>query len=166
MRRSPKASAPGYLELDSVHVWAHTSRLVFITVIDVATRVAYARRVHTASSANARLVLTQFMQQYAIPIHTVQTDNGSEFLGVFDQYLEHHHIAHLFSYPRSPKVNGFVERFNRTLQEECIERCDAWWYDLSAGDQKLTQYLEWYNAHRPHASLGYQTPLAYMKNIL
>lgn len=165
MKRSPQGAQPGYVELDSVHVRIHTTKLVFVTVIDVATRVAYAKRVKTASSANTLEVLRDFQAQYAVAIHTVQTDNGSEFLGVFDDYLTQQNVTHYFSYPRSPKVNGYIERFNRTLQEEFIERCDAWWYDLTAGDQKLTKYLTWYNAQRPHASLGYRPPLAYVQQF-
>lgn len=165
MKRSPKGAKPGYVELDSVHVWVQGNKLVFVTVIDVATRVAYAERVKTASSANALQVLQHFQTRYSISLHTIQTDNGSEFLGVFDDYLTQQQLTHYFSYPRSPKVNGYIERFNRTLQEEFIERCDAWWYDLTAGDQKLTNYLAWYNAQRPHASLGYQPPLAYLQQF-
>lgn len=164
MKRSPKDAPLGYVEMDCVHVWANNSKLVFVTVIDVASRVAYAERVKTASSLNTTSVLQHFQLQYATPIHTIQTDNGSEFLGSFSEYLEQHQIAHFFSYPRSPKVNGYIERFNRTLQEEFIERCDAWWYDPFTGDQKLTKYLKWYNAQRPHASLGYLSPLAYLQN--
>lgn len=165
MKRSPKPTRPGYLEMDCVHVWVHTTKLVFVTVIDVATRVAYAERVPTASSINTQTVLHHFLALCTHGIHTVQTDNGSEFLGAFHTYLEEQEISHLFSYPRSPKVNGYIERFNRTLQEEFVERCDAWWYDLKGGDQKLLHYLEWYNAKRPHASLGYQSPLAYLQSI-
>lgn len=164
-KRSPKGVPPGYLEMDCVHVWLQDTKLVFVTLIDVATRVAYAQRVPSASSAHATTVLQHFQSQYATRVHTLQTDNGSEFLGDFHQYLETHQITHLFSYPRSPKINGHIERFNRTLQEECIERCDAWSYDKPAGDHKLTKYLQWYNAERPHASLRYQPPLVYLQTI-
>jgi hypothetical protein len=166
MKRSPKNMPPGYLEMDCVHVWVQTSKLVFVTVIDVATRVAYAARVNTASSCNTATVLQHFQSQYRTPVHTLQTDNGSEFLGEFHDYLETHQITHLFSYPRSPKINGYIERFNRTLQEEFIDRCDAWVSDKAVGDQKLIGYLNWYNGKRPHASLHYQAPLVYLKTSM
>lgn len=165
MKRSPRNVPPGYLEMDSVHVWIQGTKLVFVTVIDVTTRVAYSERVKSASSCNATTVLQHFQTQYSTRVHTVQTDNGSEFLGDFHQYLEQSEIKHLFSYPRSPKINGYIERFNRTLQEEFIDRCDAWWYDKATGDQKLTKYLQWYNAERPHASLNYQPPLVYLNQL-
>lgn len=164
MKRSPRNVPPGYLEMDSVHIWVQSTRLVFVTVIDVATRVAYVERVRSANSKHTQEVLQHFQAQYN-PIHTIQTDNGSEFLGEFHQYLEQSQIKHLFSYPRSPKINGYIERFNRTLQDEFINRCDAWWFDKATGDQKLSKYLEWYNAERPHASLGYKPPLVYLNQL-
>ena len=164
-KKSPKGAPPGYLQMDSVHVWLHTRKLIFVTVIDVATRVAYAQRVKNNSSEMAKQVLCSFQECYSTRVHTIQTDNGSEFLGAFHQYLDEQSIKHIFSYPRSPQVNGYIERFNRTLQEEFITRCDYWSFDLPKADHKLAKYLEWYNATRPHASLKYQPPLAYQQQI-
>jgi transposase InsO family protein len=164
-KRSPKGAPLGYLQMDSVHVWLHTQKLIFITIIDVATRVAYASRVKTSSSEMAKRVLCAFQAHYTTQIHTIQTDNGSEFLGAFHHYLEEKTIKHVFSYPRSPQVNGYIERFNRTLQEEFVTRCDYWSFDLVKADDKLVKYLEWYNTKRPHASLKYQPPLVYLQQI-
>lgn len=56
-----------------------------------------------------------------------------------------------------------VERFNRTIQEECIERSDNIYYNLSAFDKELHDYLKWYNYRRPHASLHYITLINFLK---
>lgn len=163
VKRVGKDILPGYLEMDSVILYVGNTRLRFVTVMDIVTKVAYAERVEGGLAKQAQSVLTHFASQYTIPVHTVQTDNGSEFLGDFNQYLESHGIKHLFIYPHSPRINGVIERFNRTIQEEFIERCEYYWTDLSRGDQKLTHYLDWYNMKRPHASLGYLAPLVYAK---
>lgn len=134
---------------------------MFITLVDVVTKVAFAQRVSSLSAHHSLQVLREFQALYQLTIHTIQTDNGSEFLADFHAYLDREGIAHIFSYPHTPKVNGMVERFNRTLQEEFIDRCDAWWYDPSLGDQKLIKFLAWYNQTRPHTSLNYQAPLTY-----
>jgi len=165
VKYAPKITVPGYLEMDSVHVMVETTKLVFITIIDLASKVAYAERVRTASAHNARTVLEHFQAETSIPVHTVQTDNGSEFLGVFHDQLELLGIKHCFSYPRSPRINGVIERFNRTLQEEHIERTLEWWCDQKTATEKLTKYLDWYNAVRPHATLHYQAPLVYLQTI-
>lgn len=161
VKRVGKDVAPGYLELDSVVVYVGDTKLRFVTIVDVVTKVAYAERVKSSLSSHTIQVLRAFQASYPIPIHTVQTDNGSEFLKDFHAYLEIQGINHLFTYPHSPKVNGVIERFNRTIQEEFIDRCEAWWLDPSKGDEKLIQYLSWYNTKRPHASLKYLSPQTY-----
>ena len=165
VKYAPKVSTPGYVELDSVHVVISTTKVVFITIIDLATRVAYAERVPSATSRAAIQVFLHFQQFHAINIHTVQTDNGSEFLGDFHEHLEQQQIKHLFSYPRSPRINGTIERFNRTFQEEHVERTIEWWCDQEAARAKLTKYLQWYNGTRPHASLGLTPPLVYLQTF-
>lgn len=162
---APKIISPGYLEIDCVHVMISKTKVVFVTVIDLATKVAYAEAVSTASAKCTSLVLSHFMSLHHIKVHTIQTDNGSEFLGEFHEHLETMRIKHLFSYPRSPRINGVIERFNRTFQEEHVERTTEWWCDRESANIKLAKYLEWYNSVRPHASLGYQTPMAALKSF-
>jgi len=165
IKYAPKVFDSGHVQMDSIHAMVSTKKVVFITVIDLATKVAYAEKVKTASSYNASLVLKHFQEKYQILIHTIQTDNGSEFLGKFNEKLEKENIKHLFSYPRSPRINGTIERFNRTFQEEHVQRTIEWWCDPETANQKLTKYLKWYNEVRPHASLKYITPLNYFKII-
>lgn len=165
VKYAPKITTPGYLEMDCIHIMVETHKIVFVTVIDLATRVAYAEAVSTASAKNTSTVLSHFMSLHNIKVHAMQSDNGSEFLGEFHEYLESLNIKHLFSYPRSPRINGVIERFNRTIQEEHIERTLEWWCDKETATQKLTRYLEWYNSVRPHASLKYLTPMAALKSF-
>ncbi len=165
VKYAPKIMTPGYLEIDCVHVMISKTKVVFITIIDLATKVAYAEAVSTASAKNTQIALSHFIFLHKITVHTVQSDNGSEFLGVFHDYLRSLGIRHRFSYPRSPRINGVIERFNRTLQEEHVERTKEWWCDRESASTKLTKYLEWYNLVRPHASLNYQTPMAALKSF-
>lgn len=165
VKYAPKITTPGYLEIDCVHVMVSTQKIVFVTIIDLATRLAYAEAVNTASAKNTSLVLSHFMALYNLKVHTIQTDNGGEFLGDFHNYLESLGINQKFSYPRSPRINGVIERFNRTFQEEHVERTSEWWCDTESATLKLTKYLEWYNFVRPHASLNYQTPMATLKSF-
>ena len=163
---SPKATKPGYVEIDSVIVYINKQRHNFICAIDIYTKYAVALSVPTLSSKQALRVLKLFITQYPYKIHTVQSDNGSEFLKVFHQYLDEQQITHQFIYPRCPKINGVIERFNRTIQEEFIQRSDEIYYDQNAFIGKLDEYLYWYNHIRPHASLDYQTPVAFIQSII
>lgn len=161
VKKVGKDVRPGYLEIDSVIVYTLGKQLRFVTMVDVVTKVAYAQRVKNGKALNTVEVLHSFESQYQVPIYTVQTDNGSEFLGDFHDHLEVRGIIHLFTYPHCPKINGVVERFNRTIQEEFIERFLDWNINPEKGDLKLTSYLSWYNEVRPHASLKYLAPLKY-----
>lgn len=165
VRRVDKDVKPGYIEMDSVIVYGNGTKLRLLTIMDIVTKVAYARRVKSGASAHTIEALKEFEERYEIPIHTTQTDNGSEFLGDFHEYLEDKGINHLFTYPRSPRVNGAIERFNRTVQEECVERCD-WQINPLKGDEALTHYLDWYNTTRPHAALNYLAPLKYAEQYI
>lgn len=166
VKRVAKDIRPGYVEMDSVIVYTNGTKLRFITMVDVVTKIAYCERVTSGLSTHTNSALTSFRSKYPNPVHTVQTDNGSEFLGGFHEHLEGLGITHLFTYPHCPKVNGVVERFNRTIQEEFIQRCEEWLINPSRGDQKLAEYLSWYNEVRPHASLKYLTPQKYAEEYI
>ena len=163
-RRSPKVTASGYVEMDSVVVYIDNIRHNFMCCIDIYTKFAHVRKVKTLSSLQAKLTFQEFQNLSPHPVHTVQTDNGSEFFKTFHAYLEEQEIKHQFIYPKSPKINGIVERFNRTIQEEFINRNDEIYFDLEAFQDKLSGYLNWYNNKRPHASLGYLSPMQFINN--
>ena len=163
-RISPKVTSPGYVEMDSVVVYIDNTRHNFMCCIDIYTKFAHVRKVKTLSSVQAKSTFQEYQRLSPYQAHTVQTDNGSEFFKAFHQYLEEQNIKHQFIYPKSPKINGVVERFNRTVQEEFINRNDEIYFDLEAFQVKLTGYLEWYNYKRPHASLGYLSPMQFINN--
>jgi len=85
-----------------------------------------------------------------------------EFLGVFHQYLFKRKIPHWFIYPRCPKINGVVERYQRTLQEEFLEPNLDLIYHPKLFNDKLVDYLLFYNTKRVHESLGFKSPLDYL----
>lgn len=165
-RKSPKVRKPGYIQMDSITVYINGDKFLFMSVIDILTKLALVKRVDSLSSASAREVFGEFESQLPYGIRKVQTDNGSEFLAKFHKYLEGKKIPHIFIYPKSPKVNGVVERFNRTIQEEFINRSDEIYYDLDAFEVKLTNYLNWYNHKRPHHSLKYLSPVDYITSLI
>jgi putative transposase len=158
---APKGVSAGHCEMDGITVYFDGETYRFVSIIDVATRQAWCQWVPSFASRHTSTTLQQFQQRTGMKIHTVQTDNGSEFLGEFHAYLESHQICHEFSYPRCPRVNGMVERFNRTMQEECINRIIDSIDDKEMFRAKLEQYCVWYNEKRPHYALRYQTPQAY-----
>lgn len=162
-RKSPRVTKPGFIQMDSIIVYVNKERHLFMSVMDIHTKYALVELVTSLSAVNATTVFKKFQKLSPTPVQIVQTDNGSEFLASFHDYLESRRIRHQFIYPRLVKVNSFIERFNRTVQEEFINRSDEIYYDLEAFGVKLEKYLYWYNYKRPHASLNYLSPVAFIK---
>lgn len=167
LKKSPKEKKPGYIEMDSITLYVLGKKYYFICAIDVVTKFAWCKLVKSLSSKQAKSALIEFRQEYRYKVRAIQTDNGSEFLKHFHKYLEEEKIKHEFAYPRSPKVNGVVERFNRTIQEEFITGCDEIYADEKEKfNQKLVKYLMWHNYKRPHHSLNLKAPYEHLKEFL
>ena len=113
----------------------------------------------TFSSRTARQFLEEIISSVGYPIHTIQTDNGSEFAGEFDKVIQQLQLIHLWSYPRRPKTQAFVERFNGILQEEFLDyEIDSLHQGTAIFDEKLNIWLDFYHQKRTHQGLGYLTP--------
>jgi len=157
----------GYLQLDGIKVYFEGKNYYFLSAIELKSRQSWAKRVASLSSKNAKEFLEEILASVDYQIHTIQTDNGSEFKGYFDQAIEElQNIQHVWSYPKSPKTNGYVERFNWTIQDEFINyEIDTAIYDVKMFDEKLEKWMKYYNTIRPHQSLGYMTPEKYLVQL-
>lgn len=125
-------------------------------------RFAYARTYTNHSSDSARDFLKRLIQKAPFTVTEIQTDNGSEFDHHFHEACLTLGISHYHTYPRSPKMNAFIERFNRTLSEECLVYNRALMRDDVDGfNTTLLAWLHWYNYDRPHEGLGLLAPMEY-----
>jgi transposase InsO family protein len=150
------------LEIDTIVRHIDGRKRYILTAIDVERRFAYARAYTNHSSQSARDFLLQLALIAPFAITEIQTDNGSEFAGYFDQACDTLDITHYHTYPRSPKMNAHIERFNRTVQEEFVVYHRALLRDDLVGtNQALMKWLRWYNEERPHEGLGFLSPLEY-----
>ncbi len=155
---APKPEEGGYVELDTVETRLNNVKRYTVTAIDVKLKIAYAQTFTGKLAKYAKAVLETMRTLVPVPIHTVQTDNGSEFLGVFDEYCHKEELTHNFTYPHSPKINGVVERFNRTIKEDCLEVYFDELYEIEKINLRITDYLTFYHNERVHKSLGNRTP--------
>ena len=111
-----------------------------------------------ASAAAATRFLDDLQQRSPYPAKAIQVDGGSEFMAGFEQAGQQRGIRLFVLPPRSPKLNGSVERANRTHAEEFWECYDGD-FDLSTVRPALLAWEQRYNTFRPHQALRYQTPL-------
>jgi transposase InsO family protein len=156
----------GYLELDGVKVYFEGKTLYFLSAIELKTRQAFAKRVLTISSKQTSLFLEEILKQISYRVHTIHTDNGSEFHALFDQAVQDLNITKLWSPPRTPKVHAHIERFNKTLQEEFVDyHVDQAIDQPTIFNQELSDWLIWYNTKRPHHSLNLMTPSQYLLQL-
>jgi transposase InsO family protein len=151
----PYADAPGALvQADTVHmaVQGRTALYVF-TCIDVYSRWAYAR---AYTRANCRTA-TQFIKQAQVAapflFRCIQTDNGSEFSTHFTDRIQ---VRHRHTRVRHSNDNAHIERFNRTLREECL---DALPVHRTTINRTLPRYLKHYVETRHHFGINLMKPV-------
>ncbi len=164
VKKSPSIIDSGYLEIDTIALWITGMKAYVYHAIDIQSRFAFAYTYPKLNSQNTVDFLDKLKQVYPFEngIKTIQSDNGLEFLGDFDQRLMKDKIRHLFIYPRCPKINGFIERANRSLREEFLnQNQELVLDDFGLFNQKLLDHLFWYNTIRPHQALNFLSPIDY-----
>ena len=151
------------VQVDTVVYFINGIRRYIVTAINPQTDFSFAYAYQTPSSENTRDFFKKLQSVAPFKITHAQTDNGSEFAKYFSQYMSDQNIVHFHNYPRCPKMNAYVERFNRTIQEEFAN-----WHrltlacDIDLFNRKLMDWLIWYNTERPHWSLGFLSPLQFI----
>lgn len=152
------------LEIDTVIRHIDGTKRYTLTAIDISGRFGYAHTYTNHSSDSARDFLKRLIKHAPCAITEIQTDNGSEFAHHFHDACLILGITHYHTYPRSPKMNAFIERFNRTLSEECLVYNRALMRDdVDRFNATLSEWLHWYNHNRPHEGLGLLAPMEYYR---
>ena len=137
-------------------VWKH------FTGRDVVSRWDVLQAHTRATAATATQFLDSLQQRMPFPIRAVQVDGGSEFAAEFEQACQQRGLRLFVLPPRSPKLNGAVERAQRTHTEEFYQVADCS-LEMAALNRELRDWEKTYNTVRPHQSLGYLTPLQFLQ---
>jgi len=159
VKKAPRYTEPGHLQADSSVVHEAGVTRYLISAVDIAVKFALTACYSSLSSRTAKDFMKRLVLLCPVAIRSVQSDNGSEFLGEFDAYLGTLQIEHRFSYPRCPKINSCVERYNRTIKDEFVAQNLGVIHDLRLFRLRLAEYLVFYNCIRPHKSLSKKSPL-------
>jgi len=172
-RRNPKRPLPinpgDLVQTDTVHLVDPRSgkRKYVYTVIDLCTRMAYARvyeRIYQIPALETVLIAEK---KFGFKLKVVQSDNGHEFGRLFKEQLELNNervIRH--SRVRHPNDNAHIERFNRTLREECIGSYMSINKTVDQIQKKIDVFLDYYNNERVHLGLKCKTPTEYYYEVL
>ncbi len=159
-----KAEYPGHcIGLDTIEEIIQGSRRYVITCEDLFGRFAFAWATKSHASKAATEFFAAFRLLFPYPVTFVLTDNGSEWKKHFAVALLKLQITHYHTYPRTPKMNAHIERFNRTIQEEFLNYHKGLLFDLDQFNIKLMDWLIWYNTERVHYAFGnHLTPVQFL----
>lgn len=170
--RKPKDFIPLYpghlVALDTVERFVNGVRRYVITFEDIYTRFsfAWATKSHASLAAKEFFELCQKVFPYTFQFQYVLTDNGSEFKKHFDEELRKQHLIHYHTYPRTPKMNAHLERFNRTIQEEFIDYHSFLLLNPDEFNRQLIDYLIFYNTERVHGAFQNKfSPIQFMLSL-
>ena len=104
------------------------------------------------------------LERLPFRVEVIQTDNGGEFGSSFHWHVLDKGIGHDYIKPRTPRLNGKVERSHRIDAEEFYQLLDGVVIDdTKVFNDKLREWENFYNYHRPHGGLGGQTPYERLK---
>lgn len=148
------AALPGdRVQIDSMKIGA---RRYQFTAIDDCTRIRVLRVYPKRNKRCAISFLYEVLDSIGFPIRVVQTDWGTEFFNEDFQYELHEHFIKFRPIkPRSPHLNGKVERSHQTDRTEFYSLVDPGDPDFEA---KLAAWQRFYNTQRPHGALAGKTP--------
>ena len=130
-----------------------------LTLVDDCSRYLAATVLEQRTTMAVCRALPPLLRNLPFSVRCIQTDNGSEFGRDLTLLLRRMGIRHTRIRPRSPHLNGKVERVQRTVQEE-------FWDGVGPGPledwaRRLQDYVRFYNRRRQHSALGYTTPVEY-----
>jgi transposase InsO family protein len=151
----PKPLKPGDLvQMDTIHrMIDKKKRLYIFVIIDVYSRWVYAKAFAKMNAATTIKFVREAELRSAFKFHMLQSDHGPEFGKWFVEQIKKNH-----RYTRigKPNDNAHIERFNRTVQEECIDKIPT---DVKAINCALKKYLQYYNCERLHLGISLRAPM-------
>ena len=166
LRRMGLSTAERQRAIHANHIWSwdfvedqteNGTRFRVLTLIDEFTRQCLAVQVDWSIRAvDVITVVEAAMARYGVPSH-LRSDNGPEFIAyAIQDWLSGKKVKTIYITPGSPWENAYIESFHDKLRDECLNR--EIFGSLWEARVVIEQWRLYYNAERPHSSLGYQTP--------
>lgn len=142
------------VETDTIHrMIDKKKRLYVFTLIDVYSRWVYAKAYDRMNSATGVKFIQEAQREAIFHFKMIQSDHGPEFGKWFVERIKK---SHRYTRIGKPNDNSHIERFNRTLQEECLDKVGN---DVNKINFALKEYSRYYNYERVHGGINYQIPV-------
>lgn len=158
----PIPEKPGILvEIDSMREGLPDEGLYLYALIDTCSRWAWAKVVTKVNSWQSVSFYQEAKEKADFQFLMIQSDHGSEFAKWFSKKLLAEGVNHRHSRVRRPTDNGHIERFIRTIQQECLARTPR---SLRAWQRAIPDFIHYYNTERPHMGLNMKTPIEVVRS--
>jgi transposase len=146
------------VQMDVKYIYELGKRMYKFSVLDPFTLKYHFTIFQTKESKNAIMAFKRAEKYFGFKIISVQTDNGSEFRGIFHTWLTKHQIPHYFIPKKSPWWNAEVERIHRTIDDEYYHNTYRVW-------KNVYHWLNYYNFERIHLTLNGLTPQEKLESV-
>lgn len=156
----PKALQPGDLvEMDTIHLMISEKKRIYVyTLIDVYSRWVYTKAYAKIGGRPSLKFVAEAQKHAPFQFRMLQSDHGPEFGSWFVEQVKK---SHRYTRIGKPNDNAHIERFNRTLQEECL---DATRRTVVCLNRALKKYVPYYNKQRLHLGIELKTPMQLITN--
>lgn len=149
------------VQIDTIHRMVSKKKRIYVFVlIDVYSRWVYAKCYGRMSSKICLNFVREAQKLASFKFEMLQSDHGPEFGKWFVTQIKKNH-----RYTRigKPNDNAHIERFNRTLQEECVDKVNT---NVRTINCALKKYLRYYNYERLHLGLNLKTPSQFINKVI
>jgi transposase len=141
------------VQIDTIHRMINEKKRLYVFVlIDVFSRWIYARAYERMSGRQTIRFVNEAQRKAVFRFQMLQSDHGPEFSQWFISRVER---SHRYTRIGKPNDNAHIERVNRTIQEECLDKLPNNVFKINC---ELKKYLQYYNYERLHLSLNLKTP--------
>ena len=142
------------VQVDTIHrMIDEKKRLYVFSLIDVFSRWTYAKAFKKMNAATSISFIREAQREASFHFNMLQSDHGPEFGKWFVERIKK---SHRYTRIGKPNDNAHIERFNRTIQEECLDKIPN---NVMAINTALKKYLKYYNYERVHAGINYLIPM-------
>jgi putative transposase len=142
------------VQIDTIHrMISEKKRLYVFVLLDVHSRWAYAKAYKRMNAATSIEFVKLAQKEASFQFRMLQSDHGPEFGRWFVSQVKR---SHRYTRIGKPNDNAHIERFNRTLQEECLDKIPT---DVREINCALKKYLRYYNYQRVHAGISFLIPM-------
>jgi transposase InsO family protein len=158
----PYSLKPGDLvQLDTIHLMVDEKKRIYVYVlIDVYSRWVYAKAYERIGGRMSLQFVKEAQKAASFQFNMLQSDHGPEF---GDWFVSQVKKSHRYTRIGKPNDNAHIERMNRTIQEECLDKVER---SVKSLNKALKTYIPYYNEKRLHFGLNLKTPNQFIPKVI